>query len=306
MRRFATIFVLVFTLGLLAGCRFPIGNGSATANESSAFSPQRGQTSHRSECLPSPTGKGGPMCEVPEGTFMMGCDERRYSACDDDEKPYHEVFLSRYLIDEHEVTVAEYRICVEAGACEPPIWHHLWGQKYCNFNQANRDTHPQNCVRWFHAQDYCRWAGKRLPTEAEWEKAARGTDGALYAWGDAPEVSCDLAVIDDGRDGCGTNSTWPVCAKPLGKGPYGTCDMAGNLYEWNVDWYDPRYFANSPKRDPKGPATGETRVLKGGSWNQKEWKARASNRVGYPPNDNPYCRGFRCAFAPGPERYAGK
>ena len=110
------------------------------------------------------------MCEVPEGDFMMGCDEGRDPDCKDDEKPYHKVFLGRYFIDEHEVTVAECAACIEAGACVPPMWNRRWGQKYCNYGKKNRDDHPQNCVHRFHARDYCRWAGKRIPSEAEWKK----------------------------------------------------------------------------------------------------------------------------------------
>ena len=238
------------------------------------------------------------MCGVPEGNFMMGCDEERDPECDDDEKPYHEVSLGRYFIDEHEVTVAEYAECIAAGACGTPISKRIWGRRYCNFGKKDRANHPQNCVTWFDARDYCQWAGKRLPTEAEWEKAARGTDGALYSWGDTPAAGCDVAVVDEDGDGCGANSTWPICSKPLGRGPYGTCDMMGNVVEWTADWYDARYFDHTPTSAPKGPAKGEDRVLKGGSWNRGGKKSRASNRVGYPPDDDPYCRGFRCVYTP--------
>ncbi len=279
----AALMVLVMALSI--GCRFTKGGRRLTARPGI-------------DCPSSPTGKGGPMCSVPEGTFMMGCDRTRDPGCDEDELPYHRVLLGPYLIDEHEVTVAEYAECMAAGACERPMWHRRWGQKYCNVDRPDRRDHPQNCVHWFHGDAYCRWAGKRLPTEAEWEKAARGTDGALYPWGNSPAASCDMAVVDDPRDGCGTNSTWPVCSLDAGRGPYGNCDMAGNTFEWTADWYDPGYFSRAPDPNPQGPDHGADKVLKGGSWNRWPHKARSSNRVGYPPDDNPFCRGFRCAYTP--------
>ncbi|MBW2533498.1 MAG: SUMF1/EgtB/PvdO family nonheme iron enzyme, partial [Deltaproteobacteria bacterium] len=216
--------------------------------------------------------------------------------CQPDETPERRVTLERYLIDHHEVTVADYRACVDAGACAEPRW--FYGYWYCNYGRADRTDHPQNCMEWWHARDYCEWVGKRLPTEAEWEKAARGTDGRKYPWGDEPRVSCEIAVIDDGRDGCGEDHTWPVCSKPEGVGPYGNCDMIGNTYEWTADWYDPDYYATAPDVSPTGPAEGEDRVLRGGSWNRQWERARASHRVGYDPDENPYCRGFRCALTP--------
>jgi formylglycine-generating enzyme required for sulfatase activity len=250
-------------------------------------------------CLDSPTGRGGPMCAVPEGSFMMGCNDEVDDECLADEHPYHEVWLDHFLIDHHEVTVADYRDCVEAGACEAPRWG--WGPWFCNYDNDDRGDHPQNCMEWFHARDYCAWVGKRLPTEAEWEKAARGTDGRKYAWGSEPRISCEMAVIDDGRDGCGENHTWPVCSKPAGLGPYQTCDMNGNTYEWTADWYDATYYERSPAKNPTGPDAGELRVLRGGSWNRQWERARVSHRVGYKPAENPYCRGFRCAFTPDQE-----
>jgi len=253
-------------------------------------------------CVDSPTDRGGPMCEVSSGPFMMGCNDEVDDECLEDEHPYHEVALDRYLIDHHEVTVADYRECADAGVCEEPSWG--WGFWFCNYDNEDRGDHPQNCVEWFDARDYCEWVGKRLPTEAEWEKAARGTDGRKYPWGSTPRVSCDYAVIDNGEDGCGENHTWPVCSKPKGVGPYGNCDMIGNNYEWIADWYDPGYYASSPKENPRGPEEGELRVLRGGSWNRQWERARASHRVGYSPAENPYCRSFRCAYTPEEEELA--
>jgi formylglycine-generating enzyme required for sulfatase activity len=282
-------------LALLGALAFPIAAGCAAAGPNpipaAAAAPVTREI--RADCGDSPTGEGGPMCRVPAGEFMMGCNEAVDAECLPHESPYHRVHLDEFLIDRHEVTVAAYRECVAAGACEPPEWD--WVKRYCNWRRGGRDDHPINCVEWYHARDYCRWVGKRLPTEAEWEKAARGTDGRKYPWGNAP-VSCEVAVIDDGQDGCGANRTWPVCSKPAGIGPYGTCDTIGNTYEWTADWYAEDYYERSPARDPQGPASGELRVLRGGSWNRQSDRARASHRVGYPADDNPYCRGFRCAL----------
>jgi len=250
-------------------------------------------------CGGSPTGRGGPMCRVPAGEFLMGCDPSVDQECLPHETPQRSVYLDEYLIDHHEVTVADYRACVAAGACEPPVWE--WVKRFCNWRRTDREDHPINCVTWYHARDYCAWVGKRLPTEAEWEKTARGTDGRKYPWGNAPAVGCDVAVIDDGADGCGANHTWPVCSKPAGIAPYGTCDMIGNTYEWTADWYAADYYERAPSRNPTGPTSGELRVLRGGSWNRESDRARASHRVGYPEDDNPYCRGFRCAVTPSEE-----
>ncbi len=200
------------------------------------------------------------MVLISDGEFMMGCNEAVDNNCLEIEKPYHRVYLNNYYIDKHEVTVAEYQGCVNAGGCNEPNTG-----KYCNWGQSGREDHPINCVNWNQAQTYCRWAGKRLPTEAEWEKAARGTDGRKYPWGNET-ATFQYAVMSDGGDGCGRNSTWPVCSKPQGNSPYGLCDMAGNVVEWVEDWYEGNYYQGSAANNPTGPSTGKDRVLRGGSW----------------------------------------
>jgi len=236
--------------------------------------------------------KGGPMVIIPAGEFMMGCNESVDNQCGSDEKPYHRVYLDAYYIDKHEVTVAEYRKCVNAGGCKDPDT----GQ-YCNWGQSGHESHPINCVDWNQAQDYCSWAGKRLPTEAEWEKAARGTDGRKYPWGNET-ASCQYAVMSEGGGGCGRNFTWPVCSKTQGNSPYGLCDMAGNVWEWVSDWYDEDYYGSSPSQNPQGPSTGQLRVLRGGSWSfYNPGDLRASYRVRHVPTvrrSRYGLVGFRC------------
>ncbi len=228
-------------------------------------------------------GKEG-MVYIPEGEFTMGGNSR------DAEKPVHKVYLSAFYIDKYEVTADEYTACVNAGVCnkQPGTGEN------CNYGEAERGNHPINCVTWYDAYAYCRWEGKRLPTEAEWEKAARGTDGWEYPWGDE-EATCSYAVMNDGGKGCGTNRTWPVGSKPEGASPYGVMDMAGNVWEWGMDWYDENYYKNSPDRNPEGPDSGKYRVFRGGSWNYPHYRQRAADRSGYLPGKNFDFVGFRCA-----------
>jgi len=223
----------------------------------------------------------GEMVSVPAGEFGMGCYGLVDGYCESEEWPYHKVYLDQYQIDKYEVTVAQYEDCVRAGACPEPERYSAsdkWA-KSCNYGNADRRDHPINCVIWQDADSYCKWAGKRLPTEAQWEKAARGTDGRAYPWGNTPP-SCEYAVLplrgpDSKPDehGCGRASTWPVGSKPLDVSTYGVMDMAGNVSEWVVDWYDrgssstTSYYQNSPAKNPTGPATGKMRISRGASWN---------------------------------------
>lgn len=229
---------------------------------------------------------------VPEGTFLMGSDSGR-----DDEKPAHEVYVSEFFIDIYEVTVAQYKACVGAGACsEPEITAEIFSSY--NYGDPSRDEHPINGVTWIQAQEYCRWEGKRLPTEAEWEKAARGTDGREYPWGNE-EPSCQYAVMDEGTGaGCGEDRTWAIGRKPFGRSPYGVHDMAGNVYEWVSDRYEEDYYMSSPERDPKGPTQGSQRVSRGGAWSSTDNFLRGIHRN---PSifDGDYGAdiGFRCAWS---------
>ena len=219
--------------------------------------------------------EGGEMICVPAGAFIMG-NERLFNA-----GPAHQVYLDSFYIDQCEVTVAQYRAFVRAaGRNMPP--KPSWGWK---------DDHPIIKVNWSEAGAYCAWAGKRLPTEAEWEKAARGTDGQAYPWaGDFPE---DRANLMGAQDGYAT--TAPVGRFPKGRSAYGVVDMAGNVWEWCADWYEAEYYAHSPAHNPKGPARGQTHVFRGGAWNNTLYVLQTANRGHAPPDFRDNSIGFRCA-----------
>jgi eukaryotic-like serine/threonine-protein kinase len=204
---------------------------------------------------------------VPAGEFIMGSNDG-----DIDEKPERTVHLDAFWIDLTEVTQGMYAKCTAKG-CKKPT---------CTNGDAN---HPVICVDWANAKSYCEWAGRRLLTEAEWEKAARGTDGRTYPWGNEP-ASCEYAVLDDlvNGNGCGMgNSAWAVGSKPKGASPYGVLDMAGNVWEWVEDW------------DPIDAANNSGRVMKGGGWfSIPETVRSASHEVLHPPVDKVDGLGFRC------------
>ncbi|MEM9455848.1 MAG: SUMF1/EgtB/PvdO family nonheme iron enzyme [Myxococcota bacterium] len=236
------------------------------------------------------------MVEVPGGEFEMG------SNAFSNEQPIRQVWVDTFWIDETEVTVEAYKECVDAGVCTEPSTG-----TYCNWSQggpvAGRENHPVNCVSWFQAEAYCEWVQggtKRLPTEAEWEKAARGTDGRVYPWGDTPQPSCDRLVMSDaaaGGAGCGTGATWEVGSMPLGASPYGVQDMAGNVWEWVADWYG--YYDAGETNNPVGPRNGTSRVLRGGSWFFDFTSIfRAAYRDSNDPTDSGNGVGLRCARTP--------
>jgi len=246
------------------------------------------------------------MVYVPAGEFLMGSTDADIDAilarCSDckrewytDEQPQHTVYLDAFWIDRTEVTNAQFRKCVEAGACQAPTTCD-WGEP--TYNDGSKADYPAVCVSWNQAQAYCRWAGVRLPTEAEWEKAARGTDGRTYPWGNqAPD--CNRANYW-GKDGGCVGRTTAVGSFPTGASPYGALDMAGNVWEWVSDWYDGDYYSRSPARNPTGPDSGQARVLRGGSWDFIWLYSRAALRVNFIPAYRVNGVGFRCgAAAPG-------
>ena len=238
----------------------------------------------------------GPMVSVPSGSFMMGCNQPVDSSCGYVEKPYHSVYLSSYKIDVHEVTVEAYGQCVDVGVCAEPSTY----AASCNWEKPGRSEHPVNCLTWTAADDYCNWNGKRLCTEAEWERAARGLDGRIYPWGNQTP-SCSLAVIKmPGQTaGCGTGTTMAVKSKTSDKSPVGAYDMGGNVSEWVSDWYSSNYYSSSPGSNPQGPDTGVGRVRRGGHFAEDEWSdIRTSYRsFGSPTYDGAMDLGFRCCMS---------
>ncbi len=228
------------------------------------------------------------MVLVPAGSFRMGCDSSDRD-CWANERPRHDVYLDTFYIDKTEVTVADYTQCRRAGSCTQPNTGHG-----CNWGLEHRTNHPINCVDWDQAKSFCAWVAKRLPSESEWEKAARGADGRVYPWGDQ-KPSCSYAIMDDGGDGCGQDHTWPVGSMTQGASPYGALDMAGNVWEWVNDWYDEDYYAASPKRNPEGPPRGSRRVFRGGGWPNGFAALRTSGRNKFKPEERFSNLGFRCA-----------
>ena len=231
------------------------------------------------------------MVTIPEGPFLMGCDVEVDSECRvERESPMRSVTLGAFEIDVYEVTAGDYRACVLSGVCD---YDDAQFNSYANYD-SGRDDHPMNFVSWDEASTFCAWRGKRLPTEAEWEKAARGADGRKYPWGDQ-ERSCDFAVMTDSGIGCGTGATWPVGQKPMGMSVYGVHDLIGNVAEWTADWFEGAYYRTAPAINPVGPNTGNLKVVRGGSFLNPEEYLRAANRIDYEPSTRASLFGFRCA-----------
>ena len=233
------------------------------------------------------------------GEFLRGSDDPRVPP---DEQPQTSIYLDEFEIDEFEVTVAEYVACFEAGACSAPA-DAFGGGSECNWMRPGLDEHPINCIDWFQADDYCAWADKRLPTEAEWEKAARGVDGRTYPWGEETPT-CELAVMNDGGFGCGIGTpSLPVGSRsPDGDSPYGVKDVAGNVWEWVEDWYDPEYYGNAPTENPTGPGNGTAKIVRGGGWINSTGSAntglRMADRAESAPVSGSTSYGIRCARTP--------
>ena len=223
---------------------------------------------------------GAPMVLVPAGEFTMGSDKG-----DDDEQPVHKVFLDSFYIDKFEVTNGRFAKFVEAIQSEPP-----WGFKDKETSVLHADR-PVRWVNWMDAVGYCLWAGKRLPTEAEWEKAARGTDARTYPWGnDAPTTAHAVFGLKEGAD-----TVSPIGNRDKGKSPYDVHDMAGNLYEWTTDWYDEQFYNKNPSINPKGPADGTAKVQRGGSYANGAYRLRSTFRTKGDPTEHDPNVGFRCA-----------
>jgi formylglycine-generating enzyme required for sulfatase activity len=242
---------------------------------------------------------------VPAGEFLMGLSKSDLEAIRaissevkfsvEGEEPQHEVFLDAFYIDKYEVTNAQYRKCVEADACDKP-------RETIYYDDADYAQHPVVYVDWYQAKAYCEWANKRLLTEAEWEKAARSDEERTWPWGntfDGKKVNfCDKNCLEEYRDNSvddGYAYTAPVGSYLAGVSPYGALDMAGNVWEWVADWYDPDYYSQSPARNPPGPDSGSKRVVRGGAWHNGFTDIRTSYRFSFSPTDRGIYLGFRCA-----------
>jgi formylglycine-generating enzyme required for sulfatase activity/serine/threonine protein kinase len=225
------------------------------------------------------------MALVPAGAFWMGCDEKADRECEEQEKPGHTVYVDAFSIDKYEVTVAEYQQCVEAGGCTTD---NLTLYSSCNWGKEGRANHPMNCVDWEQARTFCKWAGKRLPTEAEWEKAARGTDRRKYPWGDQWDARKAHTNENLGK-------TVPVGSYASGVNPYGVHNLIGNVSEWVQDWYGDRAYAQyASVQNPHGPDEGYNKVLRGGGW-KFSLRPRASSRSSALPSYLNSHVGMRCA-----------
>jgi formylglycine-generating enzyme required for sulfatase activity len=201
----------------------------------------------------------------------------------DDEKPVHTVYLKAFWVDQIEVTQAQFKKFVRA-------------ENYSANACGDGDDYPVACVSWYDAQAYCDWAGRRLPTEAEWEKAARGgLEGKAYPWGDEAPLCAPGAQNGAQYDSC-NGQTVPV--KTFAANGYGLYDMAGNVWEWVADWYQSDYYANSPSRNPLGPEVGSHRILRGGSWSYNVNYLRVAYRHGDLPEYSASNIGFRCVVTP--------
>ena len=208
------------------------------------------------------------------GAFSMGSTDGGYYA-----RPVHPVRVSAFELARSEVTVAQYRACVERGPCTAPDTG-----AHCNWGKADRDDHPVNCVDWEQAKTFCGWIGARLPTEAEWEYAARsGGRDITHPWGnESPD--CSRCVMDDGGNGCGQSRTWPVCSKPHGSSAQGICDLAGNVWEAVEDcWHGSYLGAPADGLAWTEDCTGSLRVMRGGCWARGDGFLSAASRRGISP-----------------------
>ena len=243
------------------------------------------------------------MVYVPAGPFLMGTSEADLEAYKTlfplrqaerfvNEMPQRSVYLDAFLIDIHEVTNWQYRKFLGETGYQP--------KDYVQYPPHDDPDYPALVMVWEDAVAYAEWVGKRLPTEAEWEKAARGTDGRIWPWGNRWDAS-----LLSGNDGTGEidgyELTAPVGQFPQGASPYGALDMAGNLWEWVSDWYDPDYYLKALSPNPTGPISGDGHVLKSGDWSVNKDYTRCASRLGGNPGS--MLRGFRCATdAPAPIR----
>ncbi len=236
---------------------------------------------------------------VPAGEFLMGnTDDAPIRSVLGAEMPQHTAYLDAFWIDQTEITNAMYARCVAAKACQPPLPTKV-DMHYSFYGDSHYDNYPMGYVSWYDAKNYCEWVGRQLPSEAQWEKAAHGTDGRLYPWGNEPVAGsllnfCDVNCIGDWRNSSvddGYAFTAPVGSYPAGASPYGVLDMAGNVAEWVEDWYH-EYPSATCKIDT---LYTKYKVTRGGSCLQSEISVASALRGALPPEYSAFYLGFRCA-----------
>jgi len=241
------------------------------------------------------------MVLIPEGVFTMGYNiDNENEWGDTDEEPVHKVFLKSYYIDRLEISASQFSNFLNHHPKKVPLYFQtglgVTIEKVGNLYspRAELNNYPANRVSWYGADAYCRWVNKRLPTEAEWEKSARGIDGRVFPWGNELPTN-DRVTFRRKFDKVGFKALEMVNSMPNGRSPYGVHHMAGNAWEWVSDWYEDIYYERSPFANPKGPNIGVSKVLRGGNWYYKAYYMRTTYRFNEKPGVFKNWQGFRCA-----------
>ena len=244
------------------------------------------------------------MVLIPEGVFTMGYNIKNKNEWGDtDEEPVHKVFLKPYYIDRHEVSASQFSKFLNHHQKKAHLYFQtglgVTIEKVGNlfFPRPGLSNYPANRVSWYGADAYCRWINKRLPTEAEWGKASRGTDGRVFPWGN--ELPTNNRVTFRRKfNRLGFKALEKIDSMPDGRSPYGIHHMAGNVWEWVNDWYEDIYYEESPYANPKGPDSGTSKVLRGRNWYYKAYYMRTTYRFNDKPDVFKNWQGFRCAKDP--------